>query len=163
LDRFLGVRDIGNHPPRAVFMRGSRVLQGRLGSWIESGVWQFLFDTSNNNLSDDPKGTPFAARRVSWQWRFSLSDRGPLVTCQSYSLVFQAINTNLDCAYRLDVSARAMAVEWSRRIAGELELHYVDAKMLRDWPVSYEDIDPDFDLEHDVHTVPNAFQVLFYE
>jgi hypothetical protein len=65
--------------------------------------------------------------------------------------------------YGPDQPPRRKALEWTQQIARELGLHYVDAKMLRDWQVSYEEVDPEFDLEHDVLAVPNAFQVLFYE
>jgi len=94
---------------------------------------------------------------------FAISERGPLITSETFSLMTEERGGVEHQFYGADQPPRPKALDWTQQIAREFGLHYVDAKMLRDWQVSYDEVDPEFDLEHDVLAVPNAFQVLFYE
>jgi hypothetical protein len=126
----------------------------------------FCVDRQNTNVPEPPHcGQPTAGE---WIWRVMLSSRGPLITCQSYELrIAPEMNMDLpDKVYAfIETPPRAQAVEWTLRIAREFDLRYVDAKMLREWEISYDEVDPAFEdaLEYIPNDEPNAFQVLFLE
>ena len=129
------------------------------------GRLAFCFDGHNNNVPTPPPDGQ--AANGEWIWRLAASSRAPLITCETRFLkVMPEMNTTRPGGvYALtETPPRAQAVEWTLRIAREFDLRYVDAKTLRDWQVSYDDVDPAFAdaLEHQPDD-PNAFQVLFLE
>jgi hypothetical protein len=132
-------------------------------NWRESGRWSFTFDEHGRNVPEALGDEQSAATSARWIWTFAVSERGPLITSNTFSLMTEERDGVKHKFYGPDQPSRANALEWTQQIAREFGLHYVDAKMLRDWEVSYDEVDPEFDLEHDVLAVPNAFQVLFYE
>lgn len=147
-------------------LRESIGLRIRCNEWFAPEAcdqWEFAFNDENDNVPQDSGNLAFEARRVRWTYRIMVSHRGPLVTCETLSLEPKRSDLWHDTQWRYDQPSRVMAIEWTQRIARALDLHYVDATMLRDWQVSYDGVDPAFDLEHVVLAVPNAFQVLFYE
>ena len=126
----------------------------------------FCFDDQNNNVPTPPnRGQPKAGE---WIWRVVLSSRGPLITCETYALrIAPEKNADLPDAVHAfpETPPRAQAVEWTLRIAREFDLRYVEAKMLREWAIDYENVDPEFEyaLQYIPNDEPNAFQVLFLE
>lgn len=126
----------------------------------------FCVDGHNDNVPEPPNyGQPTADE---WIWRVMLSSRGPLITCESYVLrIAPEKNTDLpDKVYAfVETPPRAQALEWTHRIAREFDLRYVEAEMLREWQIDYEDVDPEFEdaLQYIPNDEPNAFQVLFLE
>lgn len=153
-------RRIGEFAHEAFALRHGAPEHDHRPDW---GKFAYRLDEHNKNVP-----SPAIQRETNeWIWRFAVSSRAPIITCMTYSL---SKLPELD-AYRpdmvyvvLDQNARSQAVNWTRRIASEFDLRYVDAKMLRDWAVSYDDIDPEFQyaLQHQPDD-PNAFQVLFLE
>jgi hypothetical protein len=126
----------------------------------------FCIDGQNNNVPTPPnRGQPSAGE---WKWRVRLCSRGPLITCETYMLrIAPEMNINHpDMVYAFpETPPRSQAVEWTLRIAREFDLRYVDAKMLREWQISYDEVDPAFEdaLEYIPNDEPNAFQVLFLD
>ena len=122
-----------------------------------------MFDEHDHNVPEDRDHKQSAATNSNWIWMFAISERGPLITTETFSLMTEEPGGVEHQFYGPDQPPRPKAVDWAQQIAREFGLHYVDAKALRDWEVSYDEIHPEFDLEHDVLAVPKAFQVLFYE
>lgn len=132
-------------------------------NWRESGRWSLMFNEHDQNVPEDLSPAESSTANFGWIWMFAISERGPLITSESFSPMTEERGGVAHQFYGSDQPPRPKALEWTQQIARELGLQYVDAKMLRDWKVSYDEVDPQFDLEHDVLAVPNAFQVLFYE
>ncbi len=155
-DKALHWRDVDT------FMREQLVL--RFSDSTESrwrGKWGFVFNEKGENIPPhDGRYEP-----GDWIWYVAVSGRAALVTCDTCFLgphVRDGVEDPLG-AFHFDSSPRPLALEWTRRIAREFDLRYVEAQMLRDWNVSYEEVDPGFDLEVNTHREPTAFEVLFYE
>ena len=148
------------------WIRNDLGLHIRCNEWFAPeacDVWQFAFNDRDENVPADPPPTPFDLCIARWTYRIAISHRGPLVTCETYSLIAERPDRWHDSRWRYDRPVRAKAVTLTQRIAAEFDLQYVDTNVLRDWKVSYDEVDPEFDLENDVLAVPTAFQVLFFE
>lgn len=64
-----------------------RLLHQRPGwsNWRESGRWSFMFDEDDRNVPENTRHGHVAARST-WVWTFTISERGPLITCETFSL-----------------------------------------------------------------------------
>jgi len=134
-------------------------------TWQSSGRLDFVFDDSNHSVPLDSKATHFDRCKARWWWSVSLSQRGALISCETSSLArrHDPNEPEGDHYFEIDKPPRPIAVQWTLDLAATFSLKYVPALALREWSVSYDDVDPEFNLEHEVLAAPNAFQVLFYE
>jgi hypothetical protein len=132
----------------------------------ERGRFAYCFDNRSNNVPMPPsRGQPAAGE---WVWRLVASCRAPLITCETRLLkLLPDQNTDSpDLVFQVtEDPPRAQAVDWTLLVAREFDLRYVEAKALREWPISYDEVDPAFEdaLEYIPNDEPNAFQVLFLE
>lgn len=129
--------------------------------WNLSTCLTFYFDEAGHPV--DPHWQPTTGGfdlSARWRWDLYVSRRGPLLTCETAAMEVMEDRCGVVCA---DTLPRQPALAWTQQMAADLGLRYVDTATLRAWQVNYEDIDPEFYLDHDRGLLPTAFQVLFYE
>ena len=129
---------------------------------LANGKLAFRFDEHDQSALS----VPGQAGMNYWVWHAFISSRGPLISCRTFKVDRVVLGEEVlgGTHYSPELPPRPPAVEWTRQLAAEFDLCYVDASALRDWEVSYDDVDPQFQyaLQHDSDS-PSAFQVLFLE
>lgn len=128
--------------------------------WFSDVLLLLSFDENGDQVDRIAGQDLVNVMSARWDWSLFVARRGPFLTCETATLFVE----NGKHAPRIDEEPRQNVVEWTKQIASAIGSTYVEAKALREWEVSYDEIDPGFYLDHgETGRLPTAFQVLFYE